>query len=161
MRQILCAFALFGVAIFACGHATAQIMNPLDPPLWTGSSTGTANQFSFQNFLTGSGGGACSGTCTEVNGLGTIVGNLAIYVQGGDFGNVNTPQPGVEPLYLLLGIPTGPSFTPSIPKITDITTYADAGGNSSGIVDAGSPSSGPTSVNLTNIGMVRAGWRRW
>src|SRR5258708_7631462 len=103
-----------------------------DPPLWSVVSTGTANQFSGQNFL----------LAGEVNKLG-VTNEVGLYVQGGDPKNKD-----FNPYYLILGfVNASGSFT--APTITSETVYDNAGTPSgSGLINAGTPdATGSTTIN--------------
>jgi len=108
-----------------------------DPPLWSVVSTGTANQFSGQNFL----------LAGEVNKLG-VTNEVGLYVQGGDPNNKD-----FNPYYLILGfVNASGSFT--APSITSETVYDNAGTPSgSGIINAGTPdATGSTTINpMTSV----------
>jgi len=95
----------------------------IDPPVWAVTGTGTANQFSGQNFL----------FAGEVNKLGAGS-DIGLYIQGGSPSNND-----FVPMYLILGIPNATaSFT--LPTITGEKVYFDAGTpNGSGIINAGAP----------------------
>jgi len=120
-RSLLTPGALF--AMFVVLLATPAWALSLDPPLWTVSGTGTANQFYGQTFLFNN----------EVNKLGTGT-DIGLYVQGGSPSNTS-----FDPMYLILGfVNQGLSFTP--PNIATETVYNDAGSpNGSGIINAGTP----------------------
>jgi hypothetical protein len=131
MRRVLVVVAL--LAMCALG-SWAQLV---DPPLWTVSGTGTANQFAGQNFL-------LSGP-PEVNKLGS--GNEAgLYIQGGSPNKTN-----FNPFYLILGFVN--TASPSAPTITNVSVYNNAGTpNGTGIINAGTPSSTTsTSISASSI----------
>jgi hypothetical protein len=134
----------FGKALLITGATFLSITPSWSEPIWTVVGTGTANQFSGQNFLINPGPGG------EVNKLGTTT-ELGLYVQG------SKPTNTVfDPMYLILGF-VNENTTFKAPTITGETVYNSAGNpGSGGIINAGSPSA-TFSTTINAMSAVPAG----